>query len=83
MGRKLPQLAMAKVFREGDWRSGYYRDQTFAMAVGVLSVDAFLLSSMQILMWSANPLRQGDRCRAILRLVSLNEDGSWKDLTSD
>jgi TPP-dependent pyruvate/acetoin dehydrogenase alpha subunit len=40
-GKELPQLAMAKVFRNGDFRSGYYRDQTFALAVGALSVESF------------------------------------------
>src|SRR5690606_11899691 len=40
-GKELPQLAMAKVFRDGDWRSGYYRDQTFALAVNVLTIESF------------------------------------------
>src|SRR5690606_34648006 len=37
-GKELPQLAMAKVFRNGDWRSGYYRDQTFAFATGITTL---------------------------------------------
>ena len=40
-GKELPQIAMAKVFREGDWRSGYYRDQTLALAVSALSPQSF------------------------------------------
>ena len=40
-GKELPQLAMAKVFRNGDFRSGYYRDQTFAMAIGAVTVESF------------------------------------------
>ena len=40
-GKELPQIAMAKVFRNGDFRSGYYRDQTFAMAVGALTIESF------------------------------------------
>src|SRR3982751_3446970 len=40
-GKEVAQLAMAKVFREGDWRSGYYRDQTFMMAAGLLTVQEF------------------------------------------
>ena len=40
-GKELPQLAMAKVFRNGDFRSGYYRDQTFALAVDALTVESF------------------------------------------
>jgi len=40
-GKEVPQVAMARVFREGDFRSGYYRDQTFAMASGLCSVKDF------------------------------------------
>ena len=40
-GKEIPQLAMAKAFRNGDWRSGYYRDQTFMMASDLLSIDEF------------------------------------------
>jgi len=40
-GKELAQIAMAKVFKEGDWRSGYYRDQTFMMAEGLLSTQQF------------------------------------------
>ena len=39
-GKEVCQLALAKVVRPGDWRSGYYRDQTFMMAIGSLSLDA-------------------------------------------
>src|SRR5690606_7006140 len=40
-GKELPQLAMAKVFKNGDFRSGYYRDQTFAMAIDAVTVESF------------------------------------------
>ena len=40
-GKELPQLAMARAFQDGDFRSGYYRDQTFMMALGYLSPKAF------------------------------------------
>ena len=40
-GKEIPQLAMAKVFREGDWRSGYYRDQTFMLAAGMMTPEEF------------------------------------------
>src|SRR5689334_25341661 len=40
-GKELPQLAMAKVFREGDIRSGYYRDQTFIFAAGMGTIKQF------------------------------------------
>jgi len=40
-GKEIPQLAMAKVFRNGDWRAGYYRDQTFMFASGLMTLEEF------------------------------------------
>jgi len=40
-GKEVPQLAWAKAFMKGDWRSGYYRDQTFMMAIGELTPEQF------------------------------------------
>jgi len=40
-GKEVAQIAMAKVFQNGDFRSGYYRDQTFMMAAGLLTVQEF------------------------------------------
>src|SRR5688572_18543429 len=40
-GKEVAQLAMARAFRPGDFRSGYYRDQTFMMALGLLTVEQF------------------------------------------
>jgi len=40
-GKEIPQLALAKAFKNGDWRSGYYRDQTFMMAIGELTIEQF------------------------------------------
>jgi pyruvate/2-oxoglutarate/acetoin dehydrogenase E1 component/TPP-dependent pyruvate/acetoin dehydrogenase alpha subunit len=40
-GKELPQLAIAHFFKEGDWRSGYYRDQTWMMAMGLLTLEQF------------------------------------------
>ena len=37
-GKELPQIAWAKAFKNGDFRSGYYRDQTFMMAIGKLTI---------------------------------------------
>ena len=80
-GKELPQLAMAKVFREGDWRSGYYRDQTFAMAVGVLNVDAFFAQLYADTDVEREPASAGRQMPCHFATRSLNEDGSWKDLT--
>ena len=40
-GKEVAQIAMAKVFRKGDWRSGYYRDQTFVMAIGQTNIKEY------------------------------------------
>jgi pyruvate/2-oxoglutarate/acetoin dehydrogenase E1 component/TPP-dependent pyruvate/acetoin dehydrogenase alpha subunit len=40
-GKEVPQVAMARAFRKGDWRSGYYRDQTWMMAVGICTPEQF------------------------------------------
>src|ERR1700730_9507095 len=40
-GKELPQVAMAKFFRPGDFRAGYYRDQTFMLAAGLATVEQF------------------------------------------
>src|SRR3989337_3234498 len=40
-GKEVAQLAMAKAFRAGDWRTGYYRDQTFALATGMATLPQF------------------------------------------
>ena len=40
-GKEIPQLALAKAFKNGDFRSGYYRDQTFMMAIGAMSIENF------------------------------------------
>src|SRR5580658_10028285 len=40
-GKEVAQLALAKAFQKGDWRSGYYRDQTFMFAVGACTIKQF------------------------------------------
>ncbi len=46
-GKELPQLAMARVFQPGDWRSGYYRDQTFMFAAGLYTIQAVLCPALR------------------------------------
>ena len=41
-GKELPQLAMARAFKKGDYRAGYYRDQTLMLSLGLTSVEDFL-----------------------------------------
>ncbi|AZI22752.1 transketolase [Chryseobacterium taklimakanense] len=80
-GKELPQLAMAKVFREGDWRSGYYRDQTFAMAADALTVESFFAQLYADTSIEREPASAGRQMNGHYATRSLNEDGSWKDLT--
>ena len=80
-GKELPQLAMAKVFRNGDFRSGYYRDQTFALAVGALSVESFFAQLYADTSVEREPASAGRQMSGHFATRSLNEDGTWKDLT--
>ncbi|WP_149275728.1 alpha-ketoacid dehydrogenase subunit alpha/beta [Pareuzebyella sediminis] len=80
-GKELPQLAMARSFKDGDFRSGYYRDQTFMMALGLLTPkDLFhaLYATTDIAM---EPMSAGRQMGGHYVTYSLNEDGSWRDLT--
>lgn len=81
-GKELPQLAMAKVFRAGDWRSGYYRDQTFALASGALTIEAFFAQLYADTDVEREPASAGRQMPCHFATRSLNEDGSWKDLTN-
>ena len=80
-GKELPQLAMAKVFRNGDWRSGYYRDQTFALATDVLTIEAFFAQLYADTSVEREPASAGRQMPCHFATRSLNSDGSWKDLT--
>lgn len=80
-GKELPQLAMAKVFRDGDWRSGYYRDQTFALAVNVLTIESFYAQLYADTDITREPASAGRQMNGHFASRTLNEDGSWKDLT--
>ncbi|ROI00196.1 alpha-ketoacid dehydrogenase subunit alpha/beta [Chryseobacterium daecheongense] len=81
-GKELPQLAMAKVFRNGDFRSGYYRDQTFALAVDALTVESFFAQLYADTNVEREPASAGRQMNGHFATRSLNEDGSWKDLTA-
>lgn len=80
-GKELPQLAMAKVFRDGDWRSGYYRDQTFALAINALSVESFYAQLYADTNIEREPASGGRQMNCHFATRTLNEDGSWKNLT--
>lgn len=80
-GKELAQIAMAKTFRDGDWRSGYYRDQTFMMAIGLYSAEEFFAQLYGQTDLSLNPGMAGRIFNNHFSTRSLNPDGSWKDIT--
>lgn len=81
-GKELPQLAMARAFRDGDFRSGYYRDQTFMMAIGQHSVQEFFAQLYAHTDVDAEPASAGRMMNGHFGTRSLNADGSWKELKS-
>ncbi|WP_373071447.1 thiamine pyrophosphate-dependent enzyme [Zeaxanthinibacter enoshimensis] len=80
-GKELPQLAMARAFKDGDFRSGYYRDQTFMMALGLLKPKDFFHGLYATTDISQEPMSAGRQMGGHFGTYSLNEDGSWKYLT--
>lgn len=80
-GKEVAQLAMAKSFREGDFRSGYYRDQTFMFATKNLSLQEWFAQLYAHTDLEAEPSSAGRQMNGHFATRSLNPDGSWKDLT--
>jgi len=80
-GKEVPQLAMAKAFRNGDFRSGYYRDQTFMMAIGEMTIQQFFAGLYGHADINHDPMSAGRQMGGHFATHSLNEDGSWKNLT--
>jgi pyruvate/2-oxoglutarate/acetoin dehydrogenase E1 component/TPP-dependent pyruvate/acetoin dehydrogenase alpha subunit len=80
-GKEVPQLAMAKAFKNGDFRSGYYRDQTFMMAIGQLTIEQFFAGLFGHNNIDFDPMSAGRQMGGHFATHSLNEDGSWKNLT--
>ncbi len=80
-GKELPQLAMARAFKDGDFRSGYYRDQTFMMALDLLKPKDFFHGLYATTDISQEPMSAGRQMGGHFGTYSLNEDGSWKYLT--
>jgi pyruvate/2-oxoglutarate/acetoin dehydrogenase E1 component/TPP-dependent pyruvate/acetoin dehydrogenase alpha subunit len=80
-GKELIQLAMAKQFRNGDWRSGYYRDQTWMMAMGLFNSLQFFHQLYGNTDRELNPGNGGRVFNNHFSTPNINEDGSWRDLT--
>ncbi len=81
-GKELPQLAMAHVFKNGDFRSGYYRDQTVMFATGMATIQEFFAELYANPSLEAEPSSGGRMMDAHFASRSLNPDGTWKNLTA-
>ena len=80
-GKELPQIAWAKSFKKGDFRSGYYRDQTFMMAIGKLSIEQFFAGLYAHTDINHDPMSAGRQMGGHFLTHSLDENFNWKDLT--
>ncbi|HEU5290377.1 MAG TPA: thiamine pyrophosphate-dependent enzyme [Cyclobacteriaceae bacterium] len=80
-GKEVPQLAMAKVFRNGDFRAGYYRDQTFMMAIGELTLQQYFAQLYAHTDVEADPASAGRLMNGHFATRMLDEKGELKNLT--
>ncbi len=80
-GKEVAQLAMARFFHNGDFRSGYYRDQTFMMGIGQLTSQEFFAQLYAHTSLKDEPASVGRMMNGHFGTRSLNEKGEWTTLT--
>ena len=80
-GKELPQIAMAKFFKKGDFRSGYYRDQTFMFSLGEVSPIQFFAGLYAHTDIKHDPMSAGRQMGSSFSTHSLDDNYDWKDLT--
>lgn len=80
-GKELAQIAMARYFKDGDFRAGYYRDQTFMFAIGQLTIREYFAQLYAHTSVEADPASAGRLMNGHFATRSLHEDGSWKNLS--
>ena len=78
-GKEIPQLAMARAFQKGDWRSGYYRDQTWMFALGVTHIQEFFAQLYAHADVEHEPATAGRSMNAHFATRYLYPDGRWRD----
>lgn len=76
-GKEVPQLAMARFFEKGDWRSGYYRDQTFMMAIGQLTSQQFFAQLYAHTDVEVDPASAGRMMNGHFATRFLDDNGDW------
>ncbi|MEY3842567.1 MAG: hypothetical protein RIR80_138, partial [Bacteroidota bacterium] len=79
-GKEVAQLAMARSFKNGDFRSGYYRDQTFMFATGMSNIKEFFAQLYAFPDVDAEPCSAGRSMNGHFGTRSIDEDGAWKNL---
>jgi pyruvate/2-oxoglutarate/acetoin dehydrogenase E1 component/TPP-dependent pyruvate/acetoin dehydrogenase alpha subunit len=80
-GKEVAQIAMAKYFKPGDFRSGYYRDQTFAFASGIATPEQFFSQMYADPDLANEPFSGGRQMNSHFATPNLDKDGNWLDLT--
>ncbi len=80
-GKEVPQIAWAKAFQNGDFRSGYYRDQTFMMAISQLTIEQFFAGLYANTDLKEEPMSAGRQMGGHFATHSLDDNGEWKNLT--
>ena len=80
-GKEIAQIAMAKVFMPGDFRSGYYRDQTFMFAKGLLTIQEWFAGLYAHASLKAEPSSAGRQMGGHYSTHSIKPDNTWADLT--
>lgn len=81
-GKEVAQIAMSKVFQNGDFRSGYYRDQTFMFAIGALNLQQWFAGLYGHTDLQHEPMSAGRQMGGHFGTHSLNEDGTFKSLVN-
>ena len=79
-GKELAQIAMSKVFKNGDFRSGYYRDQTFMMAIGQMTIQQMFAALYGNTDLNAEPASAGRQMGGHYATRTLDKDGNWMNL---
>jgi 2-oxoisovalerate dehydrogenase E1 component len=79
-GKELAQIALAKQFQDGDFRSGYYRDQTLMMAIDQLTLQQYFAGLYGHTNVKEEPLSAGRQMGGHYATRNLDENGEWKDL---
>jgi pyruvate/2-oxoglutarate/acetoin dehydrogenase E1 component/TPP-dependent pyruvate/acetoin dehydrogenase alpha subunit len=74
-GKELPQVVLAKFFNKGDWRSGYYRDQTLMFALGISSIEDFFAQLYAD--HDNDPFSGGRQMNCHFATPSIDKDGNW------